>query len=60
MDHFKIEVHLKIGDPLLRYEVDRYFISADGMLLHLKSDYGNLHIIIPFSNILHFTAVRFD
>lgn len=58
MDRFKVEVFTKVGEPWLSYEVDKYFISADGLLLHLKSDFGNLHVIIPFSNILHFSAVR--
>lgn len=54
---YKIEVHTKQGDPLVGYEVESYWISADDLLLHMKTHLGARHIIIPFSNILHFSAI---
>lgn len=55
---YTIEIFTRYSSPLLTYECDAYWVSSDGNLLHMKNRNGGLHVIVPFSNILHFSAAE--
>jgi len=60
MELYKIEVFLRIGTPLLSYEAEKYWISCDEKLLHIKAFSDRQHIVIPLDNVIFFSATKIE
>lgn len=54
---YSIEVFLREGTPpMLEMCCDDYFVSHDGLRLHIK--FQKSHTIIPMCNVLYFSSVE--
>ena len=52
---YRLEIFLREGTPpMLTMECDDYFVSHDGLRLHIK--YGKVHKIVPMNNVLFFSS----